>query len=147
MPAERPVPLSPSVSAAMSRMPRKNTQPEVALRSALHRSGLRFRTHLRLPGQPDIVFTRVRLAVFVDGCFWHSCPTHATKPKNNDEWWAKKLAANVARDARQTASLEAEGWTVERVWEHEVPQDAANRIAERYRNLDALLRGSKSGTS
>jgi DNA mismatch endonuclease (patch repair protein) len=87
------------VSAQMSRMPRASTKPEVALRKRLHAQGLRFRLHRRdLPGTPDIAFARQKVAVFVDGCFWHACPDHGVIPKNNREWWMAKLAKNLSRD-------------------------------------------------
>src|SRR5215203_6032033 len=93
---ERPRPRDASVSRQMQRMPRRDTGPELALRRELHRRGLRFRKdYKRIPGRPDIAFTRARLAVFVDGCFWHRCPLHATQPKNNASWWSAKLDANV----------------------------------------------------
>jgi DNA mismatch endonuclease (patch repair protein) len=110
------------------------TDPELAVRSALHRQGLRFRVH-RAPvdgvrSKADIVFGPARVAVFVDGCFWHSCPEHATSPKANAGWWSAKLAANQERDRRTDAALQAAGWGVVRVWEHEAPLEAAARIAE-----------------
>lgn len=77
----------------------------------------------------DVVFPRLRVAVYVDGCFWHSCPQHATYPKNNAEWWADKLAANVARDRATDDALAAAGWQVIRIWEHEDPVAAAGRVA------------------
>jgi len=99
------------------------SRPERALRSLLHSRGLRFRKHAPpVPGlrcRADIVFTRARVAVFVDGCFWHRCPQHASSPKANAEWWRTKLDANVARDRRNDAILADAGWTVVRVWEHE----------------------------
>ena len=113
---------------------RRDTNPELALRSVLHRRGLRFRVdHLvRLPShkaRPDIAFTRSRLAVFVDGCFWHGCPDHGTSPKTNVAYWTPKLEANRERDRRNDAALLAAGWRVVRVWEHEDPEAAASRIA------------------
>lgn len=120
--------------ARMSRQRRRDTDPERALRSSLHRRGLRYRLHRRpVPGlrrQADIVFGPARVAVFVDGCFWHCCPDHATSPKANGAWWATKLAANVARDRDTDERLAAAGWAVVRVWEHEDPTAAAARIAE-----------------
>ena len=122
-------PPSALVSQQMRRMPTRGTKPELALRSALHAKGLRFRvTATTLPGRPDIVFTRARIAVFVDGCFWHSCPQHSTRPRNNAEWWQDKLAATVERDRRKDAELEAQGWVPIHVWEHEEPSLAAARI-------------------
>jgi len=116
----------------MSRQRRRDTAPEVALRRELHRRGLRFfvdRAPLTgLRRRADLVFPRRRLAVYVDGCFWHRCPVHATDPKNNSEWWAAKLAGNVARDRDTDARLAAAGWTVVRIWEHEDPLVAADRV-------------------
>jgi DNA mismatch endonuclease (patch repair protein) len=124
-----PPPLNPSVSRQMSRMPRTSTGPELALRRALHGAGLRFRVGgAGLPGRPDIVFTRVRIAVFVDGCFWHRCPLHATAPRNNAGWWATKLDRNVARDREKDELLAGLGWSVVHVWEHEDPHTVAGLI-------------------
>jgi DNA mismatch endonuclease (patch repair protein) len=110
----------------------RDTKPEVALRSALHRSGMRFRKHLRpvanLRCEPDAVFTRARLAVFLDGCWWHSCPEHGSLPVRNGDWWARKLAVTRERDRRNTAALEAAGWRVLRVWEHEQLNVAVERV-------------------
>src|SRR3954451_10328590 len=106
---ERPVAKNAQVSRQMQRMPRRDTTPEVALRKELHARGLRFRKEYRaLPGRPDVAFTRARLAVFVDGCFWHRCPMHGTLPKHNADWWVAKLDANVARDRRQDQLLAEE---------------------------------------
>ena len=116
----------------MERQGRRDTAPELALRRELHRRGLRFRVDLSpIPGlrsRADIVFTRAEVAVFVDGCFWHRCPTHATVPKNNRAWWTPKLLANEARDRRTDAALAAADWIAIRVWEHEDPVVAANAI-------------------
>ena len=112
----------------------RDTRPEVELRRALHKLGLRYRLDRRLiPGstrRADIVFPRQKLVVFVHGCFWHSCPTHATAPTANAEWWQVKLATNKARDEDTTAKLVELGWRVEVVWEHEPPSDAARRIED-----------------
>jgi DNA mismatch endonuclease (patch repair protein) len=111
-----------------------DTGPEVALRRELHRRGRRFRKHMRplsdVRCTPDIVFTRARLAVFVDGCFWHCCPEHGSMPRSNGEWWANKLQTNVTRDRRNDAALIVAGWTVIRIWEHEAPTAAADRIEQ-----------------
>ncbi|NKS72039.1 DNA mismatch endonuclease Vsr [Rhodococcus hoagii] len=111
---------------------RRDTAPEVALRRELHRRGARFfvdRAPLRgLRRRADLVFPRRRVAVYVDGCFWHSCPQHATSPKNNAQWWADKLAANVVRDRDTDTRLADAGWTVVRIWEHEDPTEAADRV-------------------
>ncbi|NMD95435.1 very short patch repair endonuclease [Rhodococcus sp. BL-253-APC-6A1W] len=121
-------------SARMSRQRRRDTAPEVALRRELHRRGLRFYVdRAPWPGvrrRADLVFPRRRVAVYVDGCFWHRCPLHATDPKNNAEWWADKLAGNVERDRDTDSLLAAAGWTVIRVWEHEDPITAATRVTE-----------------
>jgi DNA mismatch endonuclease (patch repair protein) len=117
----------------MSRIRGRDTKPEVALRSALWRSGLRFRKSSRLRGKPDIVFPTERLVVFVDGCFWHRCPQHHTKPASNADFWDRKLSANVERDRRTDDILGADGWIVLRVWEHEVEdklEDVARRIQQ-----------------
>jgi DNA mismatch endonuclease (patch repair protein) len=118
----------------MTRMPRRSTGPELAIRRELHRRGLRFRVdHAGLPGRPDIVFTRARLAVFVDGCYWHRCPQHGTLPRNNADWWLAKLDRNVARDRAEDAALAELGWTVAHVWEHEPPIAAADRVEAAWR--------------
>lgn len=115
-------PPSASVSARMSRQRRRDTSPEMQLRRALHARGHRYRVDAPLPGMPrrraDLLFTRARVAVSVDGCFWHSCPEHATSPAANADWWARKLAANVRRDRETDAHLRALGWHVVRIWEH-----------------------------
>ena len=109
---------------------RTDTKPEIALRRALHRQGYRFRKDYRLDlaegkrVRPDIAFTARRVAVFVDGCFWHACPEHGGKPANNTWYWEPKLRRNVERDRVADAALSAAGWDVVRVWEHE-PLDAA----------------------
>ncbi|MFS0695837.1 very short patch repair endonuclease [Streptomyces nitrosporeus] len=127
-------PSSPGVSARMSRQARRDTAPEVAVRKILHASGYRYRLNERVPHMSrrtmDIAFTRAKVAVFLDGCFWHGCPVHATRPKANAEWWREKLDRNMARDSETTAHLVAEGWTVLRFWEHEPPGRVAEQVAE-----------------
>lgn len=105
---------------------RRDTAAEVRLRSALHTRGLRFRKDLlvragKVRVHPDIVFTRAKVAVFLDGCFWHACPEHGTAPKSNVAYWQPKLKANTERDQRVNEALAADGWSVRRVWEHEDP--------------------------
>jgi DNA mismatch endonuclease (patch repair protein) len=111
---------------------RRDTVPELALRSMLHSKGMRFRVDCSvIPGfrrRADIVFTRAKVAVFVDGCFWHGCPIHRTFPKANAFWWAEKLKTNRRRDAQTNRMLVREGWSVVRVWEHESAAEAAARI-------------------
>jgi len=118
----------------MSRLPTTGTGPEIAVRRELHRRGLRFRVNVRnLPGRPDIVLRRARIAVQVDGCFWHGCPDHAVAPKSNADWWRSKLEANRERDTRNDRELAANGWLVIRVWEHEDPSIAVDRIEAEWR--------------
>jgi DNA mismatch endonuclease (patch repair protein) len=130
--ARTPPPSSPAARATMIANRRRDTAPEIALRRELHRRGLRFRVdHLAVPGtrcRVDVAFIRARVAVFIDGCFWHRCPEHGVLPKANAEWWADKLEANVARDRRNDGDLRAADWQVIRVWEHEAVGAAADRI-------------------
>jgi DNA mismatch endonuclease, patch repair protein len=107
---------------------RRDTAPELALRSLLHRQGLRFRVDDPLPGlrrRADLVFARARVAVFVDGCFWHGCPDHASWPRANARWWKQKIDMNRVRDGDTDHRLRQAGWIPVRVWEHEDPTDAA----------------------
>ncbi|CAN5574839.1 very short patch repair endonuclease [soil metagenome] len=125
MPLPYPVPTSASISQVMRGNRKVDTSPEVRLRSALHRAGLRFRKArmIEVDGlrvRPDVVFPRQRVAIFVDGCFWHSCPQHGTWPRTNSAYWIPKLQRNVERDHLVNAALTAGGWSVVRVWEHEV---------------------------
>ena len=128
----RPVPSSQSVSQRMSRARREDTAPEVALRSELHRRGLRFRIHVPLAfdrrRRADIVFPSAKVAVFVDGCFWHSCPEHATWPKANAAFWLNKLEGNRRRDVDTNEQLRQLGWEPVRIWEHESPTEAADFV-------------------
>jgi len=98
----------------------KNTKPEILLRKALWYKGFRYRLKNRLPGKPDIAFPSERVAVFVDGCFWHGCPEHYQKPATNSEFWREKIQKNKKRDKDVNALLKAQGWKVLRFWEHEV---------------------------
>ena len=128
--AEYPQPSSAGRSANMRANRRTDTKPELALRRALHRQGFRFRKDYRLDladgkrVRPDIAFTARRVAVFVDGCFWHACPEHGSKPSANVWYWEPKLRRNVERDRAADVALAAAGWNVVRVWEHE-PLEAA----------------------
>lgn len=135
-----PHPTSPGVTARMKRNVRSGTRPEVQVRSDLHRRGLRFRKDLplRLSGRvvrPDVVFTRARLAVFVDGCFWHACPTHGNQPRANGDYWRGKLALNVARDRAVDEALRSAGWRVLRAWEHEPVAAVAIRVERALNEL------------
>lgn len=128
-----PLPTDLHVTTRMKANRRSDTRPEVELRSRLHRAGLRFRKDFTVvvggrKVRPDVVFTRQRVAVFVDGCFWHCCPEHGTAPARNVEYWRPKLARNVERDRATTAALEADGWRVVRIWEHEPVADAHRRV-------------------
>lgn len=138
MPNRRtPAPSSPNVSTRMRRTRGRDTAPERALRSALHRRGLRFRVDARVMPEErrraDIVFTRARVAVFVDGCFWHGCPEHGTWPKANAGFWRAKIETNRARDADTDSRLGRAGWVVLRFWEHEDPEAAAEEVAAEVR--------------
>lgn len=117
----------------MSAQKRRDTAPEMLLRRELHRMGLRYRVNMPIEGVPrrraDITFTRARLAVFVDGCFWHRCPYHATDPTTRGAWWNQKLNRNVARDRETDNHLHTLGWMVMRFWEHEDMERAARMVA------------------
>ncbi|WP_419919390.1 very short patch repair endonuclease [Candidatus Poriferisocius sp.] len=124
-----------SVSSRMSRQRTRDTEPEMVLRRELHRRGLRYRVGYPVPGNPrrsiDIAFVGLRLAVFVDGCFWHGCPTHGTWPRNNAEWWKNKIEANRRRDTDTDRLLREGGWEPLRLWEHEIVT-AADRVQMAY---------------
>lgn len=115
------------VSAASSRMSRqrtRDTEPELALRRELHARGMRYRVGYPVPGNArrsiDIAFVGIRLAIFVDGCFWHGCPIHWTRPTTNGKWWENKIEVNRARDADTDDLLREHGWEPLRIWEHEL---------------------------
>jgi DNA mismatch endonuclease (patch repair protein) len=113
----------------MSKIRGHNTSPEVLLRKTLWHKGFRFRVNFRVVGvRPDIIFASRKLAVFVDGCFWHGCPDHYVMPRTRPEFWSKKLDTNTSRDRRQTIALIESGWRVLRFWEHEIESDLA-RVA------------------
>ena len=119
----------------------QDTRPERELRTELHRRGLRFRLQRPIVSgvrrKVDIVFPSARVAVFVDGCFWHGCPRHGTSPKSNAAFWTEKIEANQIRDEDTNLRLAADGWKVIRVWEHEDPATAAKRI---HRSVEARRR-------
>ena len=132
-----PYPSDTRISDRMLRNRRRDTQPELAIRAALHRAGLRYRVDYTVRTaeravRPDVVFTRARLAVFVDGCFWHRCPLHGNRPRANAAYWGRKLDRNVERDRAVDAALGSAGWIVLRFWEHEDPQIAAELVAAAY---------------
>lgn len=124
---------TPEARRRMQRVRQKNTSAEAALRRELHARGLRYRVQVPVLTKPrrvaDVAFRGLRVAVFVDGCFWHGCPQHATWPKQNAEFWRAKIEANMARDEDTDERLRGEGWKVIRVWAHEEPKIAAQRIA------------------
>lgn len=143
----RVAPSSPEASRRMARVRQRGTDIEIELRKALYALGLRYRLQVPLLSKPrrvaDIVFLGPRVAVFVDGCFWHGCPLHATWPKENAEFWRAKIEANRARDADTGRRLRELGWEVVRIWAHESPADAARRVSKivetrKYRKETAI---------
>ena len=134
---------SVEASARMARVRQKNTDAEIALRRELFRKGLRYRINFEVSKKPrrtaDIAFPSLKIAIFVDGCFWHGCPIHASWPKQNAELWRRKIEANRARDIDTNIRLEAAGWTVLRFWRHESPGRAAEVVLEHV----AAIRASR----
>jgi DNA mismatch endonuclease (patch repair protein) len=135
--ARSPEASSQAVRRRMQATPKSDTKPELALRSAIHRRGLRYRVNVSpIAGgrrRADLVFKASRVVVFVDGCFWHRCPVHGSNPKTNSEWWDQKLTRNQVRDRDTDRDLRRLGWKVIRVWEHEHPDVAAARIEKSIR--------------
>jgi DNA mismatch endonuclease (patch repair protein) len=131
-------------SAQMSRIQGRDTEPEKRLRSALWHKKLRYRKHYKTPsGRPDVVFVGAKVAVYIDGCFWHGCPEHYVRPRSNEEFWRNKLASNIERDRRQTLELEAAGWRVVRVLEHEIYEnlhEVVSRIEDLVKDREATER-------
>ena len=125
----RPPASTPAVARFMSRLPSSGTAPEMALRRELHGRGLRFRVNVPgLPGRPDVALTRARVAVFVDGCFWHGCPDHFVLPRTNPAYWEEKIAGNTRRDRDTDTRLQEAGWLVLRFWEHQDPASCAETV-------------------
>lgn len=140
-----PPPSSHIARRTMEANRRTDTGPERLLRSELHARGLRYRKDRRIQAadrtvRPDLVFGPARVAVFVDGCFWHRCPEHSIEPRSNAEYWRAKFDRNVERDRDDDAALGAAGWTVVRIWEHEDPTAAATRV-------EAAIRSARSNTT
>ena len=105
----------------MSKIRGKNTGPEIKLRKMLWFEGVRgYRIHYKLPGKPDIVFIKKKIAIFIDGCFWHKCPVCFQEPETRKKFWMKKIRSNIERDEKVNAELKNEGWMVIRIWEHEI---------------------------
>ena len=136
-----------SRSEQMARIKGSNTSPELALRKALWARGLRYRLMVRtIGGRPDLVFPKQRLAVFIDGCFWHGCPLHYARPRSRHEFWSIKLAENIHRDYRQSDALHSAGWSVVRLWEHEVILDlarATDRVAQSLKRSNRLWKAQR----
>lgn len=129
-------------SYCMSRILGKNTKPEQLLRKALWATGLRYRLKNRLLGRPDMLFPNKRLAIFVDGCFWHGCFEHCQLPKTNQVFWQKKLSKNTKRDKEVNRLLKQDGWRVLRFWEHEVKHDLSGcveRVLQAFHDTTSLI--------
>lgn len=134
---------------AMQGNRRVNTQPELRLRSELHSRGLRYRKDVTFYAagrrvRPDVTFTGPRVAVFVDGCFWHRCPEHATDPQSHVDYWRQKFTRNLERDRADDAALAEVGWEVIRVWEHEAVADAADRVEQSVCRRARVLREERA---
>ena len=120
----------------------RDTKPELAVRSAVHRRGLRYRVAARpepeLRRTADMVFRKAKVVVFVDGCFWHGCPEHGTRPSTNRQYWLSKIEGNINRDAQTSLHLEKSGWKVLRFWEHEDPEAVADQVEASVRSALGL---------
>jgi DNA mismatch endonuclease (patch repair protein) len=141
--ARKPPASTPGTQKSMQSNRRTDTKPEIALRSELHRRGLRFRKDMlihfdSLSARPDVVFTKAKVAVFYDGCWWHGCSEHGMRPKRNAAFWNQKIDGTIERDRRITAALTDAGWTVIRAWEHEPITEAAERIERAIRRTHRL---------
>lgn len=112
----------------MARIRSKHTKPEARLRRRLWARGHRYRLHTKLPGTPDLTFPAARLALFVDGCFWHGCPSHCRRPASNSAYWNEKIDGNMTRDLIVISRLEALGWRTIRLWEHEISSDVEQAV-------------------
>ena len=123
----------------------RDTKAEIAVRQLVHAQGLRYRVNARpeadLRRTADLLFTRVRVAVFIDGCYWHGCPEHFVMPTTNPDYWSTKIGRNQARDLETTSQLEERGWLVLRFWEHEAPSSVAERIGKLVQARRAAISG------
>jgi len=127
-------------SYCMSKIRGKNTKPEVVFRKALWCMGYRYRIKNRLPGKPDLIYPSLKVAIFVDGCFWHRCPKHYQTPKSRASFWEKKIQGNVTRDQRNNELLQSDGWLVVRVWEHEIKESLTDTV----KNISKILSSRSS---
>ncbi|MBB5864996.1 very short patch repair endonuclease [Xanthomonas sp. 3058] len=145
------VPSSSDVSRRMAKVRQTGTDAELALRQEMYRIGLRYRIDYEVLRKPrrvaDVAFPGRRIAVFVDGCFWHGCPEHATWPKQNAEFWREKIEANQRRDADTNDRLRSLGWTVLRFWSHESPTEAAQTVAQLVALADLKHRATSPGVN
>lgn len=123
----------------MSRIRAQNTSPEINLRKELWANGFRYRIRNKLPGKPDIIFSKHRIAIFVDGCFWHGCSEHYQIPETNTEFWNNKIEKNVERDRKNNSNLRNMGWIVIRFWEHELK----NNMSDCINNIRTILMNEK----
>ncbi|MBI5559016.1 MAG: very short patch repair endonuclease [Deltaproteobacteria bacterium] len=143
--SKRPSPSSPQVSLNMKKVRIRDTGPEMAVRRLLYAKGLRYRVNYK-PKSPklgrstiDIAFPGKRLAIFIDGCFWHNCPEHGEIPKANRKWWGKKFAENAERDEKVSKALIEGGWRVKRFWSHETPENICKLIQETIKDSPNLI--------
>lgn len=143
--------VKPGIRRSMQGNRGRDTNPELLVRRALHRKGLRYRVDVQpIPGlrrRADIVFGPTKIAIFIDGCFWHRCPEHATDPATNVEYWRRKFARNVECDRETNGELEARGWLVIRVWEHEDPEAVALRVEGAVRSRREAARTPSAGVA
>lgn len=141
LPPSRPL----TRSEIMSRIRGRDTKPEIAIRRLLFASGWRFRVHYRTPGGlVDVAFPKLKVAIQIDGCFWHCCPSHGVMPKSNRSFWSEKLAQNKLRDKRQQRVLKALGWQLLRIWEHSVEEELSRTVES---IVSVLRRKSRSRTN
>lgn len=131
-------------SQNMSRIRSRNTRPELLVRKALWSAGFRYRLNSDLPGHPDLVLPGPRIAVFVDGCFWHGCPVHYSRPSTRSTFWCSKLRENVERDLRVDDALEARGWVSFHIWQHEVRD--TDKLVNRMEIMARAIREQGGGT-